>query len=444
MSFSINTNIASLDAQNYLRMDSNFQAATINKVTSGLRIVNSGDDAAGLAIANGLRADQAVLTQGIQNATNGLATLQTIDGGMNNISQLLDRASTLAAQSGSSSFTGDRTVLNQEFQSVLSEVNRQAQSIGLNSGGQFAKDLSVFIGGGRASGSTTSIQNGSVSVDLSHATVDTQSLGLSGFSVKGNSATDIGTGGGTTSVANILANSTNAASETQAGYTTIYVSGSGFSDTTGSNRVALSVNLSGVTDVNSLTTAINSAIQTAGNGSTQQATAFKNANLQASVYTNPTTGASSLQFTSSSTAFQIEAGDQTSSALLGNIATGSTGQAVAASTTATATALAANSANGASETVNLGVAVGGTTTQVQFTIAAGEARATTVTNLNTALTAAGAGVTAALDGSNKLVFTATNANQAKSIEVEAAGDTSNVLGLGSFAGSGAPRLLYPT
>ena len=133
MSFSINTNIASLDAQNYLQQSVQFQAQTINEVTSGLRIVNSGDDAAGLAIANGLAADQAVLTQGIQNANDGLATLQTIDGGMNNISQLLDRASTLATESASGTFTGDRTVLNSEFQSVLTEVNRQAQSIGLNS-----------------------------------------------------------------------------------------------------------------------------------------------------------------------------------------------------------------------------------------------------------------------------------------------------------------------
>ena len=51
MSFSINTNIASLQAQNYLRIDQNFQNETINQVTSGLRIVNSGDDASGLAIA---------------------------------------------------------------------------------------------------------------------------------------------------------------------------------------------------------------------------------------------------------------------------------------------------------------------------------------------------------------------------------------------------------
>src|SRR5690348_12127640 len=133
VSFSINTNIASLSAQNYLRVNSDFQTKTINRVTSGLRIVSSGDDAAGLAIANGYRSDQAVLSQGIRNANDGLSTLQTIDGGINNISMLLDRARTLATQSSSGAFTGGvagRAQLNGEFQNVLSEISRQAQSIG--------------------------------------------------------------------------------------------------------------------------------------------------------------------------------------------------------------------------------------------------------------------------------------------------------------------------
>ncbi|MGH9567327.1 MAG: flagellin, partial [Candidatus Angelobacter sp.] len=115
MSFDINTNVTSLQAQNYLRINSAFQGKTINEVTSGLRIVNSGDDAAGLAIANGDRSTEAVLTQGIRNANDGLSQLQTADGGLNNISQLLDRARTLATQSSSATFTGDRGVLNNEF-----------------------------------------------------------------------------------------------------------------------------------------------------------------------------------------------------------------------------------------------------------------------------------------------------------------------------------------
>ena len=78
MAFSINTNIASLQSQEYLRVNSDFQQKTINRVTSGLRIVSSGDDAAGLAIANSYRSDRAVLSQGVRNANDALSTLQTV------------------------------------------------------------------------------------------------------------------------------------------------------------------------------------------------------------------------------------------------------------------------------------------------------------------------------------------------------------------------------
>src|SRR5580700_745215 len=121
MSFDINTNLASLQAQNYLQTTNKFQSQTINEVTSGLRIVNSGENAAGLAVANQYRSNEAVLTQGVSNANDGLSQLQIADGGISNISQLLDRARTLAAQSATGTFTGDRSVLNDEFQSVLTE-----------------------------------------------------------------------------------------------------------------------------------------------------------------------------------------------------------------------------------------------------------------------------------------------------------------------------------
>src|ERR671922_563341 len=132
MAFSIQTNVNSLIAQENLRVNSNFQNMTIQRLTSGYRINQSGDDAAGLAVANKFRSDIAVLTQGVRNANDGLSTLQIIDGGINNISKLLDRARTLATQSATGTFTGDRSVLNSEFQSVLGEVDRQAQAIGLN------------------------------------------------------------------------------------------------------------------------------------------------------------------------------------------------------------------------------------------------------------------------------------------------------------------------
>src|ERR1700676_989216 len=149
MAFDINTNIASLQAQQYLRTNSAFQGKTINEVTSGLRIVSSGDDAAGLAIANGYRSDQAVIGQGVRNANDGLSQLQIADSGISKISQLLDRARTLATQSASGTFVGERWALDREVRRVVGEIGRQAQTIGLNQGGRLAKSLSVFIGGGK-------------------------------------------------------------------------------------------------------------------------------------------------------------------------------------------------------------------------------------------------------------------------------------------------------
>jgi flagellin len=278
MSFDINTNISSLQAQDYLRVNSDFQAKTINRVTSGLRIINSGDDAAGLAVANGYRSDQAVLTQGIRNANDGLSTLQTIDGGMKNISQLLDRARTLATQSASDTFTGDRSVLNSEFQNVLSEINRQAESIGMTSGGDFAKSMSVFIGGGRSDSSgTTAISNGSVTVDLSSSLLDTTHLGLSANGVQG---VDVRSGAGN------LAAALGAA----AGTAKLDFTGAGFSTPV---TVDFSTNFDAahITDENALVNAINSAIATAG----QSSSAFADANIRASV--DASTG--QLTFTSS-------------------------------------------------------------------------------------------------------------------------------------------------
>ena len=325
-SFSINTNVASLQAQNYLRVNANFQAKTINEVTSGLRIVQSGDDAAGLAIANGYRSDEAVLTQGVQNANNGMSQLQIMDGGISNISQLLDRARTLATESASGTFTGDRSVLNGEYQSVLTEINRQAQAIGLNTGGTFAKNLSVFIGGGDGTTSASTITNGTVSVDLSSSTVDTQSLGLQGFTSGyqvAAGATDSGMydlgSAAATSVSKILALATTA------GSTSFVISGPGFSAGAG-GAITVNVNTSNVADPGSLAAAINAGIQGAATAGTSQSKAFAAANITAEIHTG-SDGHQQLEFVSSNTAFQVTAGDATANALMGNFVGQTLGQA---------------------------------------------------------------------------------------------------------------------
>jgi len=294
VAFTINTNIASMQAQEYLRVTQEFQSKTISRVTSGLRIVSSGDDAAGLAIANGLRSDQAVLTQGIRNANDGLATLQTIDSGINNISKLLDRARTLATQSASGTFNGNREVLNSEFQSVIQEINRQAQAIGLNQGGDFAKNLSVFIGGGRGKDAEI-ISNGSVSVDLRQSTVDARSLGLSGYSASSSATYDMSKYDPSNQNSDLY--------EAIGGATTMTfnLSGVGFDDQT------ITVNLRGVQDLKGLVAAINAGIEGAAGGTSPGAVALRNANIQAQINAD----GKGFSLVSPSSAFAVEAGNDT-------------------------------------------------------------------------------------------------------------------------------------
>ncbi len=436
MSFRINTNIAALQAQDYLRQTSDVQQKTIGRVTSGLRILSSGDDAAGLAIANTLRSDQAVLDQGIRNANDGLSTLQTIDGGINNISKLLDRARTLATQSASGTFSGNRQLLNSEFGSVINEIDRQAQSIGLNTGGQFAKSLSVFIGGGKAGGGISEITNGSTTINLSTSTVDAKSLGLKGTQAAGVSTINL-SDSSATSVEKIVTNATNSTSEAVGGFTDFYFKGPGFG---GKDRVKVSVNLSGVASTDTLVTAVNAAIENAGNGATAQATAFKNSGVRATIVTDAS-GNKSLGFTSGTTAFQVSAGDKTSNALLGNVTSASdpTGLSLKNSVqggTATAAAATTFAQNG---TITVRLQGSGLSSPVDISLAV--TTATTVdqalTALNTAvsqnsqLQAAGISVETATAGSN-LKF---SSNHGERFEVQASGDVGNVLGLGSFASS---------
>src|ERR1700679_2577951 len=146
MSISIQTNIASLDAQNAIRINTQFQNNTIEQLSSGYRINSSADDAAGLAVANQYAGQTAQLTQGVLNANNAISGLQIADGGLSNISTILNRLQTLATESASTTFVGNRATLNNEYQGLLSEINRQASNVNLNSGGSYNANLVTYVG----------------------------------------------------------------------------------------------------------------------------------------------------------------------------------------------------------------------------------------------------------------------------------------------------------
>ncbi|MFN7994694.1 MAG: flagellin [Bryobacteraceae bacterium] len=192
------TNVDSLVAQQNLRVNSNFQSKTIQQLTSGYRINSSGDDAAGLAVANNYRNSISELTQGVRNANDGVSQLQIIDGGLSNISQILDRMQTLATESASDTFTGDRATVNREYQSLITEIDRQAENIGLGDHNSVnSKLLKVYIGGGQDSNT-----NASVNVDLSSSIVSSTGLGLANTSVLTNAAVLVGAAAKAVKIAN--------------------------------------------------------------------------------------------------------------------------------------------------------------------------------------------------------------------------------------------------
>jgi flagellin len=140
-SFSIVNNIASANAQANLINTNYGLNQALTRLSSGLRINNSGDDAAGLAVANSYRSDVAILNQGIRNANDGLSTLQTRDGALNNIATLLDRLATLATQASSTSNGVNVSTLSTEYGQVIEEIDRQAAVAELDASWSF----SVFV-----------------------------------------------------------------------------------------------------------------------------------------------------------------------------------------------------------------------------------------------------------------------------------------------------------
>src|SRR6187455_1564402 len=140
-SFSVVSNIASANAQANLQISNLGLNKALTRLSSGLRINSSGDDAAGLAVANAHRSQQAILTQGIRNANDGLSDLQVKDGALSNISTLLDRLATLATQAASGASGADIGKLANEYDALVDEIDREAEVAGLDASTGF----SVFI-----------------------------------------------------------------------------------------------------------------------------------------------------------------------------------------------------------------------------------------------------------------------------------------------------------
>src|SRR6266576_5496659 len=146
MALSILNNIPSLAAQNQLAITGAGLSKTLFRLSSGSRINSGADDAAGLAIADGLRANISALTQSSRDANDGTGKLQVADGALAQVTNLLNRAVTLATESANGTVSdAQRGALDNEFTAIKAEIDRIGSNTTFNGTAVFsASSVDIF------------------------------------------------------------------------------------------------------------------------------------------------------------------------------------------------------------------------------------------------------------------------------------------------------------
>ncbi len=142
MALNIRTNLPSISAQKNLAASTGGLQQAYERLSSGMRINRAKDDAAGLAIAESLKADSRIATVAIRNANDGVSIVAITDGAISQITNVLSRLAELSEQSANGVFsTGQRSALQLEFDALMSEVERIAMTTQFNG-------LKLLSGGG--------------------------------------------------------------------------------------------------------------------------------------------------------------------------------------------------------------------------------------------------------------------------------------------------------
>lgn len=184
MALGVLNNLSAIYAENNLNNTNNSLQTVLQQLSSGSRINSGADDSAGLSLVNGLRANSAALTQSATNATEGVGLLQVADGALSQVTSLLDRAVTLATEASNGTLNSSQeAAANQEYQSILSEINNIGTTTTYN-------QVQVFTGSqaGVAIYTGDSSSNGSSIDNLFFAKLTSSSVGDSGGSVQQSNA----------------------------------------------------------------------------------------------------------------------------------------------------------------------------------------------------------------------------------------------------------------
>jgi flagellin len=157
MALSILNNVAALYAQNNINATQSKLQTTLQQLSSGSRINSGADDPSGLAVADGMTANVAALTQSATNAASGIGMLQTADGALSQVTSLLDQAVTIATQIGGGTLTSQQIgSANQEYSNILQQVNNIGSSTNFNSNKVFTNNTtSIAVTDGTSNGTST-------------------------------------------------------------------------------------------------------------------------------------------------------------------------------------------------------------------------------------------------------------------------------------------------
>ena len=165
MSYTINTNINSLNAQRNASMNSSSLATSMQRLSSGLRINSAKDDAAGLAIATRMDSQYRGMTVAIRNSNDGISMAQTAEGGLSTLTDMVQRMHELAVQATNGTNTSsDLVALNQEYTQLATEVQRTVSSVQFNGQSLLDSSAGFDFQVGANSGQTITIASSSLSV----------------------------------------------------------------------------------------------------------------------------------------------------------------------------------------------------------------------------------------------------------------------------------------
>lgn len=197
MALNINTNVPSLNAQRNLDNASNLLGKSFERLSSGLRINSASDDAAGLALADRLRADVRIASQAVRNANDGISAISIGEKALGKVGEILTRLSELASQSATGLVsTTQRSAIQTEFTALVSEVDRISTTTTFNGVNLLSAGTTVDLQVGL---------DGTTNSRISFSTIDGSSsgIGLSNVAVSTAAAAQSALGSISTAISNV-------------------------------------------------------------------------------------------------------------------------------------------------------------------------------------------------------------------------------------------------